>query len=346
MTKMKRRIAFTLVELLVVIAIIGILIALLLPAVQAAREAARRAQCTNHLKQMCLAFHTHHDVHKFFPSGGRFWQDFPTYGGTAAALSDTAGPTDIAPYQCAGWGFQILPYMEQTAGHEGAGGTTVEQKARIGIGLVIPAHYCPSRRSAEARLASSAHREKYANTSSGLEMKPNVTMGQTDYAGCCESDNWNGLLPLFNNNTTDVKNAGFNGLGYGRAGAVLRTRAYDPSPVLATIGFQALRDGSANTLLLSEKRKQLDTMNPSGTGPGDDDTGYASGHDQDTMRNAHLQPLPDANVSTYIRFGSSHPAGLNVGLCDGSVRFAPYTVDQIVWARMGHRADGVFVALP
>lgn len=99
----KARSGFTLIELLVVIAIIGVLIALLLPAVQSAREAARRAQCTNNLKQIGLALANYEGAFGSYP----------------------IGVVNHAPYDtnfgCGGDGARrlhgaftlILPYMEQ-----------------------------------------------------------------------------------------------------------------------------------------------------------------------------------------------------------------------------------------
>ncbi len=155
--------AFTLVELLVVIAIIGILIALLLPAVQAAREAARRSECSNHLKQMGLAFHNYHDVYHAFPDGGKNGCDTPTTPGSDCS-SDVYknGPYNRSDWS---WPYQILPFIEQKTVYDSTNNNTIYQTP-------ISTFYCPSRRSAQLY----------------------NSQAKVDYAGCAGTTGSDGIL--------------------------------------------------------------------------------------------------------------------------------------------------------
>jgi hypothetical protein len=73
-------------------ATIPLMVGLMLPAIQSARAAARRAQSSNNMKQLELAMHNYHAVHKKFPS-------------TVMTADD--GKTKYS------WRVALLPYLDQ-----------------------------------------------------------------------------------------------------------------------------------------------------------------------------------------------------------------------------------------
>ena len=81
-------IVVSLVMPVISIAVGGILVALLLPAIQAARGAARTVSQENNMRQIGLAMHNYHDVHRSFPYAG----------------------TDEVPMS---WRVSLLPYLEE-----------------------------------------------------------------------------------------------------------------------------------------------------------------------------------------------------------------------------------------
>jgi prepilin-type N-terminal cleavage/methylation domain-containing protein len=300
------RSGFTLIELLVVIAIIAILIGLLLPAVQKVREAAARTQCTNNLKQIGLAFHNHNDTLGFLPHGGLGWQYPPTY--TALGMPATGAD------QYAGWGFQILPYIEQDNLWRGAGSANIAAAQRQAIGTPVKTFFCPARRAPKAFNNNSCWYPDPALVPPSPAPDGTSILGTpvphafTDYAAADHSNS--------------------------NRGAVVRQ---DRAPIT----LQHIFDGTSNTVLAGDKRLRLSNLN-SGNAP-DDNEGYTTGWDHDTVRRGDRVPMRDepAINDGDDRFGSSHPAGVQMVLCDGSVRMVSFTISLDTFKAACNRADGI-----
>jgi prepilin-type N-terminal cleavage/methylation domain-containing protein/prepilin-type processing-associated H-X9-DG protein len=361
---MSHRKGFTLIELLVVIAIIAVLIALLLPAVQAAREAARRSQCVNNLKQICLAAHNYVSTTERLPLGDHY----PSGTNERAASSGIMGNGgDRYSYS---WTLMILPYLEQTPVYNafntvcgfrdpGGGGPTINTTVMYNQ---LACYLCPS------------------DNASG---RPQPPYGALNYVG---NEGGPGTLQSFSGVIISPY--------WGNTGQ---------APSTNCIGLSAITDGTSNTAMFSERLMGV-TGNPTVTvaqkdyakravfllsvaGPTNgnsmpatlavlaackslpstttSDSSYRSGqiwtiaHPWATIWNRYFHFGPpnmitcDTSDSTFKGLGggsgvvpptSSHPGGVNVGMCDGSVKFIKDSVANQSWWALGTRGGGEVIS--
>jgi Protein of unknown function (DUF1559) len=153
---------------------------------------------------------------------------------------------------------------------------------------------------------------------------------------------------LFNNHAT-IDYAGC--AGTGTDGMVVR---HGTGPIT----FDAVTDGISHTVMLGEKRLKKDQFGISG----DDNKGWAApGWDTEIYRLAASDPdrpstdrgpsrdivqttAPPFSAETtnagLSQFGSSHVAGVNLVLGDGSVRHIRFNPDPILFQRFCVRNDG------
>jgi prepilin-type N-terminal cleavage/methylation domain-containing protein len=287
---MQRSRGFTLIELLVVIGVVAILIALLVPAVQKVREAAARSQCQNHLKQISLAIHHHHDVHKHLPQNLQ----------AGFFLHSTSWS----------WLANLLPFVEQDALHRQANipkGLTnvVLPDGALAVSKRIAIYRCPS------------------DPDFGVDTMTNranvnpAPMGLTNYKGVSGSNwtwgdwRWNPVaLPGGSNNGLDAGNGFF-------------FRSDGTGPNQRRLSLVHVADGLSNTFMVGECLPGKDihvswafANHANATCAIYPNSKQTSGADWDM-----------GDWWNVYSFRSQHPGGLQFALGDGSVRFILDTID-------------------
>jgi len=355
---------FTLVELLVVIAIIGILVALLLPAIQAAREAARRTQCRNNLKNIGLACLNFENSHKVFPTAGA--RNLTT--GFVLEQNIENGRPLGPDRQGLGWGYQILPYIEETSAYSLTRTEDLQQ-------IVVDLYVCPSRRQAKTGV-SEAYDDAvfafidyagavpctYKNPTRTTRYDPTDGVPLTVVAVRELADSFFGGDAV--TSTSPPDNSVYDGVivrcpwlwQSTSNGKQLGTFL---SNVTGLVKVSRITDGTSKTLLIGEKYVRSDAYEGPFTGVNrqSDDRGWTDGFDADIMRSTCFQPVQDSdgigwsdlgryfddNPNTSFpepnvyHFGSPHSGGIGAVFADGSVHTIGYDIDVLVFNGLGSR---------
>ena len=304
---MRTRKGFTLIELLVVIAIIAILIGLLLPAIQKVREAANRASCTNNLKQLGLALHNYHDPYKAFPQARN---PFPLVHSAQSRLLPFVEQDNLQ---------NLVDYTQPPSGAANARASQTRVKLFV----------CPS---------DPAGGQVRGSLDGGINYVANVGTGTAGFGLIASGDGVFTQTPVAIRDLTDgtSNTAAFSesvlGSGVTSAGAapadarreVLKVPGgNDPTPAACASG------GGGNVWNGQRGAKWID------------------GHYGNALYNHYY--LPNAptwdcgngsNNKGLWSARSAHAGGVNVLLCDGSVRFVTNTVALPTWRALATRAGG------
>jgi prepilin-type N-terminal cleavage/methylation domain-containing protein/prepilin-type processing-associated H-X9-DG protein len=303
-TEPARRRGFTLIELLVVIAIIAILVALLLPAVQQAREAARRSTCKNNLKQLGLALHSYHDLHRTFPAG---WY------AVSNGAHDPEGESGF------GWATMLLPMMDQEPFYgqfdftQPIDSGTATGGNRSFLKQALSAWQCPS----DPQPSTFQTPDRNGVVVERATANYVGVFGTTEIHGC---ENAPGTAPV-----TAQGQCVSDGMFYHNSKVRMRD----------------VVDGTSHTLMVGERTTWHDTNTNQdfyGTWSG----ALPEVEEEPARIMGHAEHPPNVNHHPED-FGSAHTGGAHFTLADGHVRFISENIDTATFQALGTRRGSEIV---